>query len=530
MRGLKDIIKANKKFIVLSSIVVILTSVTALITPLIIQTRGSEHAYSTKTFLYIFIAMTISFFLQITAQIYRENYAAKFNTNYLFSLIHKMVNISYDAYVRLEPTYLINRIDTAVDSLYLFFINSFPAIIKSVLMIVCSLVLAEFISWKITMIMLFLIPLNYFGYKFINKELGIRMAKMQKSSAVATKDLVVTLSNIDSVKAKMNTEVLNNLLYSKVEDMYTNLANTNKFAGTTSAAITFVNQVFQNFVYIWTSVLIVEGELPVSSLIILSIVLPLFFNSLTEVNKINIDFRSLTTSNNFLKENLAENVEEDGTYCIEEIKSLELNEPSFKINDNPFKFNIIDTLTQGDIVYLSGPSGSGKSSLLKLILKFRKSNGIIVNGLPINEIKNDNLRGKIAYLSQETTILSTSLEENISYGEKLTDKQKAFLNRTHILDPILKDKGWSTILVENGSNLSGGERQRIAVARLLITEADLYIMDESTSNIDEESATAVFEAILKYKKNKIIIFTSHDKQNERYANRIISLEGETENG
>ncbi|SEO43135.1 ATP-binding cassette, subfamily B, MsbA [Amphibacillus marinus] len=526
---MKEIIKLNKRFILLSSIVVILTSITALITPLIIQTRN-ENNLSTKTFFYIFIAVAVSFLLQIIAQVYRENYAAKFNTNYLFSLVQKMVNMTYDSYVQLEPTYLISRINSAVDSLYLFFITSFPAVIKAFIMLVCSLILAWFISWKISLVMFFLIPLNYFGFKLINKELAIRMDRMQRSSAVATKDLVVTLSNIDSVKANMDTKVLNNLLSCKVEAMYSNLANTNKFAGTTSATIGFLNQAVQNFVYLWTSILIVKGEFQISNLIILSIVFPLFFNALSEINKINIDFRSLLTSNNFLKEKLIANIEKDGERIINKIKSIEFNNPSFDLNGNQYSFNIKATIVPGNVLYLSGPSGSGKSSLLKLLLKFRDSAGIKVNGYAINDIQNNSLRNKIAYLAQETTILSTSIEENIAYGKKLTNNQKAFLKSTKILDPILKNKEWSTVLVENGSNLSGGEKQRIAVARLLLMEADLYIMDEITSSIDQLSATAIFEAILAYNKNKIIIFTSHDKLNKKYANRVISIEREDENG
>ena len=105
----------------------------------------------------------------------------------------------------------------------------------------------------------------------------------------------------------------------------------------------------------------------------------------------------------------------------------------------------------------------------------------------------------------------------------LSYEQKQLILNTGILNPILKTKDWETVLTENGSNLSGGEKQRIAVARLILADADVYILDESTSNIDEESSQAIFETLLECVKDKIFIFTSHDKKNSQYANKIINI-------
>ncbi|WP_313769706.1 ATP-binding cassette domain-containing protein [Enterococcus durans] len=175
------------------------------------------------------------------------------------------------------------------------------------------------------------------------------------------------------------------------------------------------------------------------------------------------------------------------------------------------------------MVYIEGDSGSGKSSLLRLLLKFRKSTGIRINEIKIDEICNSSLRNKITYISQTPTILSTSLENNIGMGHELSEEEKVLIEKSGILNSILKEKSWDSILYENGANLSGGEKQRIAICRVIITNADLYILDESISNIDKESAIAIMEFLTENINDKIILFTTHDKYFKKYANKVITI-------
>ncbi|MFC0233892.1 ATP-binding cassette domain-containing protein [Vagococcus entomophilus] len=87
----------------------------------------------------------------------------------------------------------------------------------------------------------------------------------------------------------------------------------------------------------------------------------------------------------------------------------------------------------------------------------------------------------------------------------------------------MKSKEWKTTLYENGANLSGGEKQRIAICRTILNESDLYILDESISNIDYESGCEIMNFLMDNASDKIIIFTSHDKKFKKFANKIISL-------
>lgn len=520
---MKQVIRENKHFIILISLTALVTTLTSLIAPILLQIAQKDKTLNGNLLIIIFLAMLSSFIIQMFIMVYKENYAAKFNTDYLFNLLTKMYDLEYDAFLKLESSYLINRIFSAVDALYQFLISSFSTIVRSGFTIILSLTLIHFISLKLSFFMFLLIPINYFGFRYINKQLKQRLNDMQKSAAQTNKNLIATFGNHDAVKIQLNAQILHHLLYENISDMYQTVAKLNKFAQTTSSFLTFLNQTFQTFVLIQTSLLISQNQLPLANLIIVSILLPLFFASLGDLTKMNIDYNTLTSTRDFIETDLDQNLEIKGNQSIEQITTLSLKNPSFHLQEEIFGYTIDIEIEKGDIIYLTGKSGCGKSSLLKLLLQFRHSEGIYINQMPINQISQTSLRPKIGYLSQNPLILTATIEENIGLGTKLTSSQKEYLHNTKILEPIFETKSWETLLTENGSNLSGGEKQRLAIARLLMTDADLYILDECTSNIDEEASLHIFKTLLSHAEGKIVIYTSHDQTNQIHATKTIKL-------
>lgn len=522
---MRDLITSNKKFIGITLLLVIMASITATIVPVLIQFFSKQtDKIDVRLFVFAVIAMIFSFLIQFLLLIYRQNYAAKFNTQHLSSLIKKMYKLKYDQYNKFEPTYLINRIFTAVDTLYIFLITSFESVIQAIFLILFSLILSFSIHWSIAMILLFLIPINFFGFRFINNSLKSKMEELQFMGAVSNKDLVATLSNVDYIKQIPAYQDLEKAIIPKIEKLYKVLSKTNKFAQGSSSIIDFVNQIIQNILYISVTYCIIQKWLPIGSIIMIGVIFPLFFSSLKKLTEVNINLKSLETSNDFIKNDLEDHAENDGLIKIEKIEKITLKDPEFRIEDSRFKFLINEVLLKNQIVYVQGDSGSGKSSLLKLLIKFRESSGIEINEIPIHLINNASLRSKIGYISQNTTILSRTIEENIGFGRLLTRKEKDIIEESKILEPIFQTKKWSTLLTENGANLSGGEKQRIAIARMLIKDVDVYIFDESTSSIDEVSAKFLFQSLTKLSNGKIMIYTSHDKMFKAYATHTILIE------
>ncbi|MCZ6801048.1 MAG: ABC transporter transmembrane domain-containing protein [Nitrospirae bacterium] len=183
----------------------------------------------------------------------------------------------------------------------------------------------------------------------------------------------------------------------------------------------------------------------------------------------------------------------------------------------------------GEVVALVGSSGSGKTTLASLIPRFYDPNEgmVFIDGHNIREVTLKSLRSQMAIVSQDTMLFDDSIRNNIAYGRMdatLEDIQKAaqaayadeFINR-------LPD-GMETIIGENGLKLSGGQRQRLAIARAVLRDPPILILDEATSSLDSESERIIQNALRNLLKNRTTIVIAHRLSTIQHADRIVVLQ------
>ena len=183
----------------------------------------------------------------------------------------------------------------------------------------------------------------------------------------------------------------------------------------------------------------------------------------------------------------------------------------------------------GKTVALAGPSGAGKSTCTYLLLRLwdTTSGAVRISGHDVRDFPQEKLRELIAYVPQDTYLFSISVKENIRIGRgDATDEEvmEAAL-RAYAFDFIeaLPDK-WDTILGEKGSSLSGGQRQRIAIARALLKNAPILIMDEAVSSLDTESEVAVRRAMAEVSRDRTTIIVAHRPSTIRSADMVVMLD------
>ena len=190
--------------------------------------------------------------------------------------------------------------------------------------------------------------------------------------------------------------------------------------------------------------------------------------------------------------------------------------------------NVSLKIPAGKKVAFVGLSGSGKSTLLKLFMKFYKyeEGGIFINDKEIAEYSNDSYRSRIGYVPQESLLFSGTIKENICWGcfgarmQQISDvsqmaQASEFIN-------LLPDK-FDTIVGEHGATLSGGERQRIALARILIRNPDIIILDEATASLDSISEQKIMETIYQTIKNRTVIMVAHRLSTIKNADVILVM-------
>jgi len=176
--------------------------------------------------------------------------------------------------------------------------------------------------------------------------------------------------------------------------------------------------------------------------------------------------------------------------------------------------NVSLKIPAGKKVAFVGISGSGKSTLLKLLMKFYhyEEGGIFINNKEITNYSNDSYRSRIGYVPQESLLFSGTLRENISWGCFDATPQRileaAVASQAFPFINALPDK-FDTIVGEQGATLSGGERQRIALARILMRNPDIIILDEATASLDSISEQKIMETIYRQIKDRTVIMVAH---------------------
>ena len=209
-------------------------------------------------------------------------------------------------------------------------------------------------------------------------------------------------------------------------------------------------------------------------------------------------------------------------------KEIAFNNVNFAYDSIPVLKDINLTVQKGQIIAIVGKSGAGKSTLLDLVPRFYDpANGSIkIDGTDIRLIKRNSLLDQIAIVSQQTFLFNRSFKENILCGrrnastEEIEDAAKA----ANIHDFIINlPKGYDTIVGEQGVKLSGGQRQRVTIARAIVKNAPILILDEATSSLDSESEKLVQEALDNLMQGKTTFVIAHRLSTIRHADRIVVL-------
>ena len=219
-------------------------------------------------------------------------------------------------------------------------------------------------------------------------------------------------------------------------------------------------------------------------------------------------------------------------------KALEISSGTINFNKIFFKYrnqekevltNLNLRFEGGKMTALVGHSGSGKSTILNLIPRFYEVNRgeISIDNQCISKVTIKSLRNKISLVSQETTLFDDTIKNNIKYAnEKATDEEVfevAKLSNAHDFIEKLPQK-YETVIGENGTRLSGGEKQRISIARAMIKNSPIILLDEATSSLDSETESKIQEALNTLTKNKTTIVIAHRLSTVLNSNNIYLID------
>ncbi len=229
---------------------------------------------------------------------------------------------------------------------------------------------------------------------------------------------------------------------------------------------------------------------------------------------------------------------------IKEIKTMPVQEGKQEMNPKDYSIDFKDvefgyedytvingvsfTAKQGEVTALIGPSGSGKTTLAKLAARFWdiQKGKILLGGEDISQIDPETLLKNYAIVFQDVVLFNASIKDNIRIGKKgATDEEVARVAKIARCDEFIDrmPEGIDTVIGENGERLSGGERQRVSIARAILKDAPIILLDEATASLDVENESLIQEALSELIKNKTVIVIAHRMRTIRGADKIILL-------
>ncbi len=496
-----------------------------------------EQGSGTLDRLYMFIGLT---FVASIASVIISSLTQRLGDHFAGKLRKFLTEVFYDKVLTLPQSYfdgeisgkIINQLNRGITTIQEFINASTNFILPSILQSILTIVLLAYYNIYIAFFISLVFPIYiYLSYKSSIKW-GKEEVKKNKIEDINKGRMTEVISNIKLVKSFTN-ELSEYKILSKnlknINEIYANQSNTFHLYD-------FLRNFGLNIILLGINVIVFyntfERNLTIGEMVLIIQLVnqarrPLFAMSfiLGQVQ------HAESGSKEFFEILGLESVENYKSYG----KVQKIKNPSIKLEDIEFSYdkseNVLQkinfSLEQNDIVALVGPSGAGKSTLINLIMKFYNptSGKIILDGKSYEELSHNFVRENISLVFQENELFSTTIKENVSYGQKATDEEIiTALKKANAWEFVSKLKdGINQQIGERGIKLSGGQRQRIQIARAILKNAPILILDEATSNLDAKSENEVQDALETLMKGKLSIIIAHRFSTIQNATKVIVL-------
>ncbi|MBX9839809.1 MAG: ABC transporter ATP-binding protein/permease [Silvanigrellaceae bacterium] len=382
-----------------------------------------------------------------------------------------------------------------------------------------------------TIVILSLVPIPFilFGAFYFQRKIGPKYYNVRENAGELNSILNNNILGISTIKS-FTTE---NYEINKIESLSNKYRKSNHEAIKISSAITPIIRmaVMMGFmlILIYGGFLTLENKLNVAIYSILIFLSQRLLWPLTGLSEITDNYqRSLASINrvmDLLKTPIKIIEQGERLNVIQTKGEIICKNLKFSYSTKPVIKNMNLNIYPGETVAFVGTTGSGKSTLLKLFLRFyeKTSGQILIDGKEISEINLFDLRKSIGYVSQDIFLINGTIAENIAYGSFHASHEEimnaAKLAESHEFISLL-DSGYETKIGERGQKLSGGQRQRIAIARAILKNPPILILDEATSAVDNETELAIQKSLEKLVVGRTTILVAHRLSTIRHADKI----------
>ena len=499
----------------------------------IIISKGQKMAL-----LFICVMLVFAFFLRNLTTYMASYYMAAVRVNSIkdlrAELYNKILVLPLSFYSKQKKGDIIARITTDLQEIEVSIMNYLDVFIKSPITIIAYFAYMLGVSWELTLFVLCVLPIG-----------GLVIGKIGKSLKKDSKEGMTRLSNIianieETISGLRIIKAFNAIDYTneKFEEQNYGYSKLLKFVhrkrDLSSPMSELLSAIVISIVLWFGSTLILSGDATITAANFIAYIV-VFSQIIPPAKSFSHGFYNLQKGM-ASAERVFEIIDADEVIVQKDnAKSITEFEDSIKYNNVVFRYgkedvlkNINLTVGKGKMVALVGESGGGKSTMVDLLPRFYDvcEGSITIDGNDIRDYKIADLRGLMGIVSQESILFNDTVHNNIAFGMQNATRE-AVIEAAKVANAhefiMQLENGYDTYIGDRGMNLSGGQRQRLSIARAVLKNPPILILDEATSSLDTESEKLVQDALAKVMSNRTSVVIAHRLSTIQNADDIVVL-------
>jgi len=406
------------------------------------------------------------------------------------------------------------------------------SLLKDSFTLICLVFVIFYRDWQLAIIAMFVFPLTIYPIAKFGAKMRNIATRTQVTIGSLTTLLQETISGTRIVKAFSMEEYENKRFAEENEHLFKLALKSVSINAVSSPFMEFLGGIGIATIIFYGGYQVIKGVSTPGT----------FFSFLTALIMLYEPVKRLTNVNNTIQQGIAGAVRvfsiidivpdiRNDADAIELPKislGIDIKDVTFRYEETPVLKNINLSIKAGEVVAFVGMSGGGKTTIVNLIPRFYDvSEGqILIDGHDIRHVTIESLRRQIGIVTQQTILFNDTVRNNIAYGNiEKTDEDIVQAAKAANAHDFIRNlpKGYDTVIGEQGAKLSGGERQRISIARALLKDAPILILDEATSSLDTEAEIEVQDALEYLMKGRTTLIIAHRLSTIRNAHRILVL-------